>query len=64
MRERLHKPHLQKEIFRRAAGAAVGVPLPSGNVWRDRLVGALARGEGEHDWAVMARNQARASGPD
>jgi hypothetical protein len=40
------------------------VPLPSGNVWRDRLMGALARDEGEHDWAVMARNQARASGPD
>jgi len=44
------------------AGEAVGVPLPSGNVWRDRLVGAIAHGEGEHDWAVMAREQARASG--
>jgi hypothetical protein len=64
MRKRQHKPHLQKEIFRRAAREAVGGPLPSGNVWRDRLVGALARGEGEHDWAVMARNQARASGLD
>jgi 3-hydroxyisobutyrate dehydrogenase-like beta-hydroxyacid dehydrogenase len=45
-----------------AAGEAVGVPLPSGNVWRDRLVGAVAHGEGEYDWAVMARDQARASG--
>ena len=45
-----------------AAGEAAGVPLPSGNVWRDRLVGALAHGEGEHDWAVMAKDQARASG--
>jgi 3-hydroxyisobutyrate dehydrogenase-like beta-hydroxyacid dehydrogenase len=45
-----------------AAGEAVGVPLPSGNVWRDRLVGALAFDEGEHDWAVMAKVQARASG--
>ena len=45
-----------------AAGEAVGVPLPSGNVWRDRLVGAAAHGESEHDWAVMARDQARASG--
>ena len=45
-----------------AAGEAVGVPLPSGNVWRDRLVGAIAHGEGEYDWAVMARDQARASG--
>jgi 3-hydroxyisobutyrate dehydrogenase-like beta-hydroxyacid dehydrogenase len=45
-----------------AAGEAVGVPLPSGNVWRDRLVGAIAHGEAEHDWAVMAKDQARASG--
>jgi 3-hydroxyisobutyrate dehydrogenase-like beta-hydroxyacid dehydrogenase len=45
-----------------AAGGAVGVPLPSGNVWRDRLVGAIAHGEGEHDWAIMAQDQARASG--
>jgi len=45
-----------------AAGEAKGVPLPSGNVWRDRLVGAVAHGEGEHDWAVMAKEQARASG--
>jgi 3-hydroxyisobutyrate dehydrogenase-like beta-hydroxyacid dehydrogenase len=45
-----------------AAAEAVGVPLPSGNVWRDRLVGAVGRGEGEHDWAVMAKEQARASG--
>jgi 3-hydroxyisobutyrate dehydrogenase-like beta-hydroxyacid dehydrogenase len=45
-----------------AAGEAVGVPLPSGNIWRDRLVGAVAHGEGEHDWSVMARDQARASG--
>ncbi len=45
-----------------SAGEAAGVPLPSGNVWRDRLVGALAHGEGDLDWAVMARDQARASG--
>jgi 3-hydroxyisobutyrate dehydrogenase-like beta-hydroxyacid dehydrogenase len=45
-----------------AAAEAVGVPLSSGNVWRDRLLGAIAHGEGEHDWAVMARDQARASG--
>lgn len=44
------------------AGGAVGVPLPSGNVWRDRLVGAVAHGEAEYDWAVMAKDQARASG--
>ena len=45
-----------------AAGELVGVPLPSGNVWRDRLVGALAHGDGDKDWAVMALEQARASG--
>jgi len=38
------------------------VPLPSGNVWRDRLIGAVAHGDGGCDWAVMAREQARASG--
>ena len=45
-----------------AAGEAVGVPLPSGDVWRDRLVGAVAHGDGGKDWAVMALEQARASG--
>lgn len=45
-----------------AAGEAAGVPLPSCNVYRDRLLGAVAHGEGELDWAVMARDQARASG--
>ena len=44
-----------------AAAEAVSVPLPSGNVLRDRLIGAIAHGEGEHDWAVIARDQARAS---
>ena len=44
------------------AGAAAGVPLPSGNAWRDRLVGAIAHGDGERDWSVVAREQARASG--
>jgi 3-hydroxyisobutyrate dehydrogenase-like beta-hydroxyacid dehydrogenase len=55
---------LKDANFALEAGGAVGVPLPSGNVWRDRLVGAVAHGEGEHDWAVMAKDQARASGLD
>jgi len=38
------------------------VPLPSGNAFRDRLLGAIAHGEGEKDWAVVAREQGRASG--
>ena len=45
-----------------AAAEAAGVPLPSCNVWRDRLVGAIAHGDGDKDWAVMALEQARASG--
>jgi 3-hydroxyisobutyrate dehydrogenase-like beta-hydroxyacid dehydrogenase len=45
-----------------AAGENLGVPLPSGNVWRDRLIGAITHGDGERDWAVVALEQARASG--
>jgi 3-hydroxyisobutyrate dehydrogenase-like beta-hydroxyacid dehydrogenase len=45
-----------------AAGQAAGVPLPSMNVYRDRLLGAMAHGEGDLDWSVIARDQARASG--
>ena len=44
------------------AGHLASVPLPSGNVWRDRLIGAVAHGDGDKDWAVMALEQARASG--
>jgi 3-hydroxyisobutyrate dehydrogenase-like beta-hydroxyacid dehydrogenase len=45
-----------------AAGNVAHVPLPSGNVYRDRLLGVIAHGEGELDWAVMARDALRASG--
>ena len=45
-----------------AAGEAVNVPLPCANVWRDRLLSARAHGNEDLDWAVMAREQARASG--
>jgi 3-hydroxyisobutyrate dehydrogenase-like beta-hydroxyacid dehydrogenase len=47
-----------------AAGDTGRVPLPSANVFRDRLLGAIAHGEGEKDWAVVAREQGRASGLD
>lgn len=40
------------------------VPLPSGNAFRDRLLGAIAHGDGEKDWAVVAKEQGRASGLD
>jgi 3-hydroxyisobutyrate dehydrogenase-like beta-hydroxyacid dehydrogenase len=36
------------------------LPLPSGGVYRDRLLSAIAHGRGEHDWAVIAREQAEA----
>jgi 3-hydroxyisobutyrate dehydrogenase-like beta-hydroxyacid dehydrogenase len=45
-----------------AAGDTGRVPLPSGNVFRDRLLGAIAHGEGEKDWATVAREQGRAAG--
>jgi 3-hydroxyisobutyrate dehydrogenase-like beta-hydroxyacid dehydrogenase len=45
-----------------AAAELVGVPLPSGSVVRDRLVGAIGHGESDKDWAVLGREAARASG--
>ena len=44
------------------AGALASVPLPSHNVYLDRLLGATAHGDGERDQAVLGREQARASG--
>lgn len=38
------------------------VPLPSLNVYRDRLLGAVAHGDGDLDQAALAREQARACG--
>jgi len=45
-----------------AAGKAAGVPLPSAEVCRDRLLSAIAHGDADRDWSVMALDQARASG--
>jgi len=47
-----------------AAANAAQVPMPSASVVHDRLLGAIAHGDGEKDWGVMAREQARASGLD
>ena len=47
-----------------AAADIVRVPLPSVNAFRDRLLGAIAHGDGEKDVAALAREQARASGLD
>ena len=45
-----------------AAAEAARVPLPSGNAFRDRLLSAIAHGDGTKDWAVVGREQARSSG--
>ncbi|MGH8206879.1 MAG: NAD(P)-dependent oxidoreductase [Steroidobacteraceae bacterium] len=45
-----------------AAGEGAAVPLPSVNVCRDRLLGAIAHGDAQRDWVTMALDQARASG--
>jgi 3-hydroxyisobutyrate dehydrogenase-like beta-hydroxyacid dehydrogenase len=47
-----------------AAGELANVPLPSGSVVRDRLIGAIAHGEADKDWAILAREQGRACGLD
>jgi 3-hydroxyisobutyrate dehydrogenase-like beta-hydroxyacid dehydrogenase len=45
-----------------AAADLARVPMPSHNVYRDRLLGAVAHGDGDRDQAVLAREQARAAG--
>lgn len=45
-----------------AAAALARVPMPSHNVYLDRLLGAVAHGDAERDQAVLAREQNRASG--
>lgn len=37
-------------------------PLPSAHIWKDYLQSAIDRGEADLDWAVMAKEHARASG--
>jgi 3-hydroxyisobutyrate dehydrogenase-like beta-hydroxyacid dehydrogenase len=44
------------------AGAIASVPMPSHNVYLDRLIGATAHGDGERDQAVLGLEQARAAG--
>jgi 3-hydroxyisobutyrate dehydrogenase-like beta-hydroxyacid dehydrogenase len=45
-----------------AAAVLARVPMPSHNVYMDRLLGAVAHGDGDRDQAVLGREQARASG--
>jgi len=44
------------------AAESADMPLPSAHIWRNYLAKAIERGDGHLDWAVMAREQARASG--
>ena len=45
-----------------AAGDMARVPLPSASLLRDRLLAAIAHGDADRDWAVLAREQARSAG--
>jgi 3-hydroxyisobutyrate dehydrogenase-like beta-hydroxyacid dehydrogenase len=45
-----------------AAADLARVPMPMHNIYHDRLVGAVAHGDGDRDQAVLAREQARAAG--
>ena len=45
-----------------AAAELARIPLPTLNIYRDRLLGAIAHGDGQKDQAVLAREQARTSG--
>ena len=45
-----------------AAADLARVPMPTLDVYRDRLLGAIAHGDGDRDQAVLAREQARACG--
>jgi 3-hydroxyisobutyrate dehydrogenase-like beta-hydroxyacid dehydrogenase len=45
-----------------AAADLARVPVPGFNVYRDRLLGAVAHGDGDKDQAALAREQARACG--
>ena len=44
------------------AANTVDVPLPSLQAWRSYLQSAVDNGDGHLDWAVMAKEQAKASG--
>src|SRR5690606_15556744 len=44
------------------AAILANVPMPSHNVYLDRLLGAVAHGDANRDQAVLGREQARAAG--
>jgi 3-hydroxyisobutyrate dehydrogenase-like beta-hydroxyacid dehydrogenase len=47
-----------------AAASLARVPMPSHDVYLERLLGAIAHGDGNLDQAALAREQGRASGLD
>jgi len=53
---------LKDAVLIAAAADVARVPMPSHDVYRQRLLGAVAHGDANRDQAVLAREQARASG--
>jgi 3-hydroxyisobutyrate dehydrogenase-like beta-hydroxyacid dehydrogenase len=45
-----------------AAGEALGVPLPTASLVSDQLSAAIAEGQGDFDWSVIARLAAQRAG--
>ncbi len=58
------KAKLGLKDLRLALSAAdqLAVPLPTASLIHDQLLSALATGQGEHDWAVIARIAAKRAG--
>ena len=55
---------LKDALLIASAADIARVPMPSHDVYRQRLLGAVAHGDADRDQAVLAREQARASGLD
>jgi 3-hydroxyisobutyrate dehydrogenase-like beta-hydroxyacid dehydrogenase len=53
---------LKDALLIAAAADIARVPMPSHDIYHQRLLGAVAHGDAERDQAVLAREQARASG--
>lgn len=53
---------LKDALLIAAAADLARVPMPSHDVYHQRLLGAVAHGDADRDQAVLAREQARASG--
>ena len=53
---------LKDALLIAAAADLARVPMPSHDVYRQRLLGAVAHGDADRDQAVLAREQSRAAG--